>query len=81
MNKEIIGICAGTLTTIAFFPQAYKVYITNKTDDLSLNMYIVFFIGLSLWLIYSTYITSISLMITCIVQLIIVLYIIYKIIK
>jgi len=48
----IIGLSAATLTTISFIPQVMKVWKTKKTKDISLRMYIIFCIGMSLWLIY-----------------------------
>lgn len=48
----IIGVSAGTLTTIAFLPQVVKAWRTRSTRDVSLNMYLVLFIGIALWLLY-----------------------------
>lgn len=48
----IVGLIAATLTTIGFLPQAIKSIRTRKTEDISLLMYIIFIIGLLLWLIY-----------------------------
>jgi MtN3 and saliva related transmembrane protein len=47
-----IGSAAATLTTTAFVPQAWKVWRTNHTADISLSMYILFTIGVALWLAY-----------------------------
>jgi MtN3 and saliva related transmembrane protein len=50
---EIIGILAGTLTTIAHVPQCYTLYkSTNVNNDVSLWTYIILFIGLVFWLVY-----------------------------
>jgi len=49
---EIIGLIAATLTTACFIPQVYKVWKEKSTKDISLVMYIVFMIGLALWLYY-----------------------------
>ncbi len=48
----IIGLIAGTCTTMSFFPQAIKTYRTKATKDISLSMYIVLAIGLITWTIY-----------------------------
>jgi MtN3 and saliva related transmembrane protein len=48
----MIGVSAGTLTTIAFLPQVVKAWRTRSTRDVSLNMYLVLFIGIALWLLY-----------------------------
>lgn len=50
---EIIGIIAAILTTISHIPQCYILYKnTNVNNDVSLSTYIIFFIGLILWLVY-----------------------------
>lgn len=48
----VIGLTAGALTTISFFPQVLQIYRTKKTKDLSLPMFIILTIGIFLWLIY-----------------------------
>ena len=34
---EIIATIAGILSTMAFIPQAYKIFITNETNDLDIR--------------------------------------------
>ena len=36
---DVLGYIAGFLTATSFVPQAYKVFKTGKTNDLSLGMY------------------------------------------
>jgi len=48
----IVGLVAATLTTISFIPQALKTIKTRNTRDLSLSMYIILALGVSMWLIY-----------------------------
>ena len=48
----IIGLVAGTCTTISFLPQIIQVCRTKQTRDLSLPMYILLTTGIFLWLIY-----------------------------
>ncbi len=48
----IIGLVAGTCTTLSFFPQVIKTIKTKRTKDLSLSMYIILATGLFLWTIY-----------------------------
>jgi MtN3 and saliva related transmembrane protein len=47
-----IGSAAATLTTVAFIPQAWKIWQTHHTADISLGMYALFTAGVALWLIY-----------------------------
>jgi MtN3 and saliva related transmembrane protein len=48
----IIGSIAAVATTISFIPQAVKVLTTRDTRSISLLMYLVFSVGVSLWLVY-----------------------------
>lgn len=48
----IIGLLAGSLTTIAFLPQVIKTWKTKSTKDVSLIMFLTFCTGVSLWIVY-----------------------------
>ena len=50
--SDLIGMIAGTLTTIAFVPQVWRVWKTRSTKDISLGMYLVFTAGVAFWLAY-----------------------------
>ena len=76
-NYEIIGLVAAALTTSAFIPQVYKVYKEKSAVGISLTMYLIFFIGLSLWLLYGCLVGSISIVIANGVTLILAAIIIY----
>lgn len=60
---DILGILAAIITTAAFLPQVYKTWKTKDTKALSLTMYISFFIGVSLWIVYGFYLKSIPIII------------------
>ncbi|MFC0181047.1 MtN3 and saliva related transmembrane protein [Pseudarcicella hirudinis] len=49
---EIIGYIAGTLTTIAFVPQVLQIYKTKSAKDVSLAMFLLFTLGVFMWLAY-----------------------------
>jgi MtN3 and saliva related transmembrane protein len=49
---DVVGYIAGACTTIAFVPQAWKVYRTKHTHDLSLGMFLLSTIGVACWLAY-----------------------------
>jgi MtN3 and saliva related transmembrane protein len=53
-----IGSAAAILTTTAFIPQVWKVWRTRHTADISLGMYILFTIGVALWLAYGVLLES-----------------------
>jgi len=55
---EIIGYMAAVLTTAAFLPQVYKTWRTKDVSGLSLTMFLMFFTGITLWLIYGFLIES-----------------------
>ena len=76
-NSEIIGLAAATLTTAAFVPQVYKTWKTKSVDELSLTMYLVFFTGIVLWLIYGIYIHSLSIILANTITGLLVLLLIY----
>ena len=47
-----VGIIAAILTTSSFLPQAIKIIRTKDTQGISLSMYLVFNLGVCLWLAY-----------------------------
>ena len=49
---ELIGIIAGLLTTVAFLPQAVKIWRSKSAKDVSLAMFLCFCAGIVLWVIY-----------------------------
>jgi MtN3 and saliva related transmembrane protein len=49
---EVLGLLAGSLTTISFLPQVIKTWKSRSAKDLSLGMFSIFCFGTLLWLIY-----------------------------
>ena len=49
---DLLGLVAGTLTTIAFVPQLVKVWKSKSAKDISYVMFILFITGIILWEIY-----------------------------
>jgi MtN3 and saliva related transmembrane protein len=49
---ETLGYVAGILTTIAFVPQVLQIYKTKSAKDVSLSMFLLFTLGVFLWLVY-----------------------------
>lgn len=58
INPDLIGSVAATLTTSAFIPQAWQVWRTRHTADISLGMYALFTLGVALWLSYGIMLTA-----------------------
>jgi MtN3 and saliva related transmembrane protein len=78
---EIIATIAGMLSTMAFIPQAYKIFITNETDDLDFFTFLLLSIIYFLWVIWGILLNSYSIIIFSIIQLFLILYINIKIYK
>ncbi len=49
---QILGMLAGTITSITFLPQVIKVWKSRSAKDLSLLMLVLLMVGVSLWLVY-----------------------------
>ncbi|WP_211296731.1 MULTISPECIES: SemiSWEET family sugar transporter [Polaribacter] len=78
---EVIGLVAAVFTTTSFLPQVFKTYKTKDTSGLSLSMYIIFFIGVLLWLIYGVWINSLSIILANLITAILTLYLLVMKIK
>ncbi len=61
---EIVGLLAGFLTMVGFIPQLYKIWKHGSSDGVSIQMYFVLLLGVSLWLIYGFLILSLSIIIS-----------------
>ena len=78
---DILGGVAGVLTTVAFFPQVWKVVTTKSTQDLSLGMFILFCIGVFLWLIFGLFLGSLPVILSNLITLVSALIILWHKIK
>ena len=74
--NTLLGIVAGSLTTLAFIPQVVRTWRTRSTHDISLAMFLLFSTGLVLWLIYGALIGSWPIIIANTVTLVLALIII-----
>lgn len=59
----ILGLVAGVLTTVAFLPQMFQIWLTKSAKDVSFVMLIIFMSGLFLWLIYGIIIGALPIII------------------
>jgi MtN3 and saliva related transmembrane protein len=48
----ILGLVAGTLTTISFLPQLLKAWKSRSTHDISIGMFSLLAAGIVLWIVY-----------------------------
>ena len=67
--SDLIGMIAGTLTTIAFVPQVWRVWKTRSTRDVSLGMYLVFTTGVVFWLAYGLMLGAWPIIVTNVITL------------
>jgi len=49
---SIITLIAGVLMSLSYYPQAYKIYKSKRSKDVSLLTYSLLSIGAVIWLIY-----------------------------
>lgn len=66
---EWIGLAAAFCTTLAYVPQALRVWKTRSTKDISLITFSVLTFGIVLWLIYGFAISSLPIILANIVTL------------
>jgi MtN3 and saliva related transmembrane protein len=52
LGITLLGLVAGTLTTLAFLPQLFKVWRSKSAKDISMTWLVTFIGGVFLWLIY-----------------------------
>jgi MtN3 and saliva related transmembrane protein len=58
MSITLLGLCAGTLTTLSFVPQVVKCWQRRCADDLSATMLLTFTGGVTLWTAYGVMMSS-----------------------
>ena len=61
---QLIGLAAGTLTTLSFVPQVLRAWRTRSVNDLSLEMLLTFNIGVALWLVYGILLAEFPIILT-----------------
>lgn len=49
---QMLGLTAGTITSITFLPQVIQIWKTKSAKDISLPMLCLLMIGVSMWLTY-----------------------------
>lgn len=75
--NDIIGYIAAFCTTIAFVPQAMTVYKSRSTRDLSLAMFLIFTLGVTMWLVYGLLLESYPIVIANFFTVILAGYILF----
>jgi MtN3 and saliva related transmembrane protein len=58
-----VGFAAGSLTTLAYLPQALHSFRTRSVRDISMTMLVALNLGLLLWVAYGAFIHSMPLVV------------------
>lgn len=61
---KILGLAAGTITSITFLPQVIHIWKTKSAKDLSINMLALLILGVSMWLTYGIIVKDIAIIYT-----------------
>ena len=69
-HVTLIGLIAGTLTTIAFIPQLQQTWRTRSAQDISLSMLLTFVTGVFLWLIYGLLLGALPIILANLITLV-----------
>lgn len=72
---NLLGLIAGTLTTIAFLPQLLKTWKSKSAKDVSLVMMATFCLGVFLWIVYGLAIKAMPIIVCNVVTLVLALLI------
>ena len=67
--QDALGFAAGTLTTISFVPQVYRIVKTRSAHDISWLMFGIFSVGVCLWLWYGIRVGALPLIVANVVTL------------
>jgi MtN3 and saliva related transmembrane protein len=58
MILEFLTTIMGILMSLAYFPQAYKMFRNKSAKNISIISYSIFALGTALWIIYGIVISS-----------------------
>jgi MtN3 and saliva related transmembrane protein len=72
---NLLGLAAGTCTTLAFLPQVIRTWRLRSARDLSLEWLVTFILGVSLWLLYGCLIGSLPVILANAITLMLTLII------
>jgi len=61
---QILGLAAGTITSITFLPQVIQIWKTKSAKDLSMVMLLLLIVGVSMWLSYGILIKDAAIIYT-----------------
>lgn len=66
---ELLGLAAGTITSITFLPQVIRIWKTKSVKDISMLMMVLLVLGTSCWLTYGLLMSDTAIIYTNIMVL------------
>ena len=72
----ILGLVAGTLTTLSFLPQLLKAWKSRSTHDISIGMFSLLALGIALWIVYGLITSDVPIVAANVVSLVLVVLIV-----
>jgi len=61
---QILGLVAGACTSLAAVPQLVKTWKTKEVENISLKMFLLYVVGMSMWLTYGIIKSDLPIIIT-----------------
>lgn len=81
LPAEFIGYFAALLTTLAFAPQAFKIWKAKSAKDISFATFLMFLLGTASWLTYGIMLNSLPIILANLFTMILAIIILYFKIK
>ncbi|MBR1825820.1 MAG: SemiSWEET transporter [Alphaproteobacteria bacterium] len=78
---EFLGYLAGICTAVFFLPQSVQTIKTKDVSGLSFGSYVIYCIGMILWIAYGAYLHSIQMIFFNAVSLIFAAIILFMIVR
>jgi MtN3 and saliva related transmembrane protein len=73
---NLLGLLAGTITSISFLPQLIKTWRSKSAKDVSLVMFLFLGIGITLWIVYGFLTNTVPIIAANVATLILIIMII-----
>ena len=61
---QILGLVAGACTSLAAVPQLIKTWKTKEVGEVSLKMFLLYVVGMSMWLAYGIIRSDVPIIVT-----------------
>jgi MtN3 and saliva related transmembrane protein len=74
---DLLGLAAGSLTTLSFVPQVLKIWRSKSGNDVSYGMFLLFSLGVALWLAYGLLLKATPIIVANAVTLVLALLVLY----